>query len=114
MRTISHRLDSLPSNAGIEEQDTHIIPTSALETWIKSTSVDQLYKGFDFDYVRCSHGGLDPDKGEYCRLISEEAWDRLGAYDPTLTTLEPCTICVEEEYEWRKRKAKLADQVSFA
>jgi hypothetical protein len=95
----------------LTKQVDRIIPTEALCAFFKAETALDLFDGIDFAPILCEHGNIDPLKGDKCKLVSDDAWDRLLACNPDMKPLEICSTCVKDEYERIKGHSAFEDQV---
>lgn len=67
---------------------------------------------WDFSSIQCIHGGVNPNRGGDCTLISEQAFEKIHI-DPStpFPDIEVCPVCVEAEYEQLKWSGNLAEAV---
>ncbi|WVQ99731.1 hypothetical protein IAU59_006873 [Kwoniella sp. CBS 9459] len=83
---------------GAKRDSDHIVPRDALAKWLSADTFDALCEPLDMSPILCEHGGVDPDKTDESRLISEEAFDKISLLT-SQSSLDICPICVEEGFK---------------
>ncbi|WWC89000.1 uncharacterized protein L201_003917 [Kwoniella dendrophila CBS 6074] len=88
-----------------------IIPRDSLIRWLEATNFAELCGPFDPIPILCSHGGVDPDKTENVKLISEEAFEQIQLLNEC-PQLDICSMCVEDGFKNEIHQSDLQDQIS--
>jgi len=87
------------------------VSRDALATWLKASTVDDLFKPWDPPTpITCEHGQIDPSKVSEIRTISSAAFDKLTLYTP-LADLQICPACVDAEFSRRLSSALHEDHM---
>ncbi|KAL7425154.1 hypothetical protein Q5752_000842 [Cryptotrichosporon argae] len=91
--------------------DDCIVPRDALSNWVQGTTEVDLTRAFDYQHVLCDHGNINPAHAGHTRLISREAFDRLGILAP-LPDIEVCSTCVQDLFALHVAKKEHSELVS--